>query len=715
MKKLSYYLNKIKNMSFQEFIYSFYYVYLLPVKNNAIKRYYNNKTTLSYVNTKNDLELIPLFDTSINQLDIIDITCLNIVCDNYCNHYFDLLGSGWAHNGFSDDAIGLMGYRYDGLVLNRDKDEEWLKNVLTESDAEIAKDLFKHISPDYLPIDWQKDFKTGYRWSAKDWYRPIKYINAESMPGIDIKVPWELSRLQHLTRIAVLYANKDTPNEKRNKLGLEYQNQCLDFIAQNPPKRGVNWYCTMDVGIRLANIAISYSILKSAGCTFDSYFEKILFLSVKEHCKFIKKNLEWSPSCRSNHYLSDICGLLFGASILPEKKYKKKWLKFAICEIRKELPLQFHEDGSNFEASVAYHRLSAELILFSMALICRYVNNGITNPFTKREINVAKKMGLFLKDMTLPNGTIYQCGDNDSGRFINPTPLGEVISTEEVRNKYITLKNYNEPNEDAQQPWRYFDESVNRPDGTISAWAGLFNIQDSVKEKCKAEVCIIRALMKDYIINQSEEKQDDYNNLIIGSDKEPDISNLLYVESIFLPFSRPLSEMPFYLEYPDFGVTVLRSEEVYLAINWSDNGQNGNAGHTHNDKLSFELWDHGYPVIRDPGTFVYTPLPQLRNVFRSINAHNCMRTKREQNEYISLFSMQNESKCRIIERESNQEYIRLIYELKFSDIVQRRSFYIDKSGIRIEDKSTESFIVDLKQCIMAEGYGKLTRFSDEAK
>ena len=53
---------------------------------------------------------------------------------------------------------------------------------------------------DYEPIDWQLDFKSGYRWSDWTWYRVIRCGNIR---GADVKVPWELGRLQHLPQLAL--------------------------------------------------------------------------------------------------------------------------------------------------------------------------------------------------------------------------------------------------------------------------------------------------------------------------------------------------------------------------------------------------------------------------------------------------------------------------------------------------------------------------------
>ena len=50
-------------------------------------------------------------------------------------------------------------------------------------------------------------------------------------------------------------------------------------------------------------------------------------------------------------------------------------------------------------------------------------------------------------------------------------------------------------------------------------------------------------------------------------------------------------------------------------------GQDGNGGHAHNDQLALELCIDGVDLIADPGSYVYTPLPDVRNAYRSSLAH----------------------------------------------------------------------------------------------
>ena len=102
--------------------------------------------------------------------------------------------------------------------------------------------------------------------------------------------------------------------------------------------------------------------------------------------------------------------------------------------------------------------------------------------------------------------------------------------------------------------------------------------------------------------------------------------------------------------FPDAGWYIIRSDKNYMIICCGPNGQNGNGGHCHNDKLSFELCINGEDTIVDPGTYVYTPKPEWRNKFRSTVYHNTvMIDDKEQNRFSekNLFQVENNAttKC----------------------------------------------------------------------
>jgi hypothetical protein len=96
--------------------------------------------------------------------------------------------------------------------------------------------------------------------------------------------------------------------------------------------------------------------------------------------------------------------------------------------------------------------------------------------------------------------------------------------------------------------------------------------------------------------------------------------------------------------YPEGGYYVLRAGGTYAIVRCGDTGRYGRGGHSHNDQLSFELFAAGEPLVADPGTYVYTPDPQTRNLFRSTAYHATLRIGgAEQNELRTddLFAMED--------------------------------------------------------------------------
>ena len=262
-------------------------------------------------------KLVPILDASFLKSLTTDHCIPAQVIKNYVNHRFDLLGSGWVQVRYGMKCRGVENYRYElSKSLRPDKQGLWLNNRLNKPNLRVARNIWKRINTDYAPIDWQLDFKSGYRWSEKKWATRIKF---DKNYGIDIKIPWELSRMQHLPQIALFVVALNCKNEERKYLVEEIKNQWLDFISNNPPGFGVNWACTMDIAIRAANWCLTWDILRVGGINLEIEDENILSNSLYDHGCYIVKHLEWYEE-RANHYLANICGLIFIASYLNETK-----------------------------------------------------------------------------------------------------------------------------------------------------------------------------------------------------------------------------------------------------------------------------------------------------------------------------------------------------------------------------------------------------------
>lgn len=639
--------------------------------------------------THDDKVLIPIqIDWKKLRFDGFDTAKADELCRMYLSHRFDLLGSGWAVVGYKDNSKGLEDFRYELPVIVPDRHGYFLNDLINRKNRKSSLKIWSYLDEGYVPIDWQKDFISGYRWDNDRWYR-VQMI-AERIGG-DIKVPWELARMQHLPRLAVL---SHLFPEYRTRCKMEFRNQLLDFIATNPTRYGVNYACTMDVGIRTANVALAYSLFSGMGITFDEEFEYFLCNFMFEQCNHIRNNLEKSKFVTSNHYFADIAGLLWGSAVLPKGKLRQRWLHFAADEINKEIIKQFHEEGSNGEGSTAYHRLTSEMALYSLALM-KYLNKqGEHIAIDHKALEIIKKSGDFVNAILRPDMMFTQIGDNDSGLFFRLSITGELLTAKEAKMKYYNLAAY--VPDDIEES--YLDENMNDARPFLASVYGMYREESlhHAEVEYPFEASLICQLVgeketvplhmeTDIYLHQNNKKLQYYADYEVAS------NGLDLLEDIRR------------IDYPQFGVYIFRGKNIYLCVNASNNGQKGNAGHAHNDKLSFELFIGRKSIFEDCGTYVYTAIPEKRNEFRSILKHNTIFAGIEQNEYNGLFSMEDSTECTILD--ITEGSIKL--QLQYGNVIHIREICIENNFIRIYDACNMKFRQNFEQQPPTRGYGKL--------
>lgn len=549
-------------------------------------------------------------------------------------HQFDLLGSGLCKVAYGMPCGGLGGIHYDMSVpVPVDARGHWLRGRINARNLAEAQRIWRLIEGTYVPIDWQLDFKSGFRWAENIWHRDIRIAHK---PGVDVKVPWELARLQHLPTLAMAahFSCMQEANFRAPEVyACEFRNQVLDFIATNPPGFGVNWVCAMDVAIRVANLLVARDIFIAAGVRFDAAFETVFVATVKAHARHVIANLEWSPRFRGNHYLADILGLLFSAIYLPCDKETDAWLCFATRELLTETAYQFHEDGSNFEASVCYHRLSAEMVLWGaallsnlapdkMAALARSVSFSLrmrlmspVPPVSRLQTDDGQplpewfwermaRMADFTEAMTRPDDQVVQFGDNDSGRFLL-LGSGEQLLV---------------GNDPSAFGWSLDHHSLI---ACIRSMTGEGQWTDPCSMMVSKLAGARRARLTRQLVSFSQIGENEvwdecmlkWNNTAVHSrwSSRFDSSGACLTKQLQLS------------AFPGMGCYIMRSPDLYLAIRCGEIGLAGLGAHAHCDQLAIELVVAGKDCIRDPGTFIYTAFPEERNRYRSALAHHVPR------------------------------------------------------------------------------------------
>ena len=582
---------------------------------------------------------------------------------NFLSHRFDLLGSGWVFVSHGTQCRGLDGILFEPYPKMLIDDEgEWLNGRLKKSHIFYSKKVWRCIDSGYKPIDWQLDFKSGYRWSEKVWYKSIKHGDYK---GADIKVPWELSRMQHLPLLAREFLSNSLLNEERNKLVYEFRNQVLDFIATNPLRHGVNWACPMDISIRASNWLLAYDIFCSQGLSFDEDFKYHFKMSIYHHGKHIVNNLEWNHGERANHYLSNISGLAFISSYLSQSKEIDGWLSFAIEQLITEVDHQFFDEGTNFEGSTAYHRLSSEMVLFTTCILLgiqpkrllslkktkpgffRSISNksseslkiynlkseevyfNKSSPFSADYFKKLVCMSNFMEDITKPDGTFLQVGDNDSGRFFKLNPLFEVMDLLEAKNKYSNLSNYSEVEDKKDY---YLEKVLNSGHIQDLSNAIFMNITNKNGRETYSDrsfdyliACSLsrnsKIQFKEFIEFNNTNKKSFFGSLNLDQNKETlgDITKDPSIK-VFKSINSFKDNLSCH-SYPEFGLYVFKSNSFYLAVRGWSGIPTSHSGHMHFDQLSIELSIEGVNIISDPGSYIYTSFPERRWVDRSPDSH----------------------------------------------------------------------------------------------
>ena len=340
---------------------------------------------------------------------------------------------------------------------NKFKDSNW---ILQQADLAASNcfDILGSGIKCFEKIPWHQDFKSQdfkspnfknhdftSNNSTKSWTHNFYQDIAASCPknmkldgyNPDIKVPWELSRFQHIFVLGKAYQIN-----QNNRYASAFQNQISDWIKQNPYMIGVNWVCPMDVAIRAINWIWGFYFFKNDNNIPDEFWIKFIN-TLHMHLHYLEFNWETSDK-PNNHYVSDLVGYLYLCEFFKIKNThvnnaytsntsidkKKNW---CVKKILEQFFHQIQPDGTGYEGTTGYHRLDTELFLH-FKLICNTKEN-ITSDYQTNQNKTGQaglpaeflsrfdKMVEFLQACTDESGTnssghFVTIGDNDSGKIL---------------------------------------------------------------------------------------------------------------------------------------------------------------------------------------------------------------------------------------------------------------------------------------------------------
>ena len=571
------------------------------------------------------------------------------------------------------DNYSFLGNRLESFESVDGDKYKWIKNNINSANRKFINKKLKRVfdKDHYLNkkfLLWNYDCVNEYTWKNSSNSSLIK-IEYDKL--IDVKIPWEISRLQFLTTI-LLFSKENLLRKERKKSYLYVKYHVLDFILSNPPMFGINWKSAMEVSIRGSNIAVITDILIHEKF-LNNEEANLLFNSINDHMMFVKDNLEWSYLSRSNHYLSNIIGLIVMSYFLPKDKKNQKILNFAFNQLFNEIDYQFEDDGGSIEGSTSYHVFSNEMILIGIYFYKKIGffednNKGsLGNIFNKidqisnnsKKINPAyeklifsklNKINYFSSRCKRNNDLLLQIGDNDSGCFF-PFNIYQILGEKKYLHRVLSVSNSKIP----------FYSFLNHNKKPYNSNKNSFIINNNLNEFIK--------LRKKATCKRKK--------------------------NFFIKFTRKIDTKNIRLDFfSKFGLVSFSNKDMSLFVVCKKHSNYFNSGHKHNDNLSIDLVVNKKAIITDPGSFCYTSNLNLRSTYRNSISHFTPRTKSmELTESSNLpFYLDNEfnADCEYLDN------LNFLGSIKYKKTNIFRWIRIDESGLFIKDLAENEDLSDYK-------------------
>ena len=303
------------------------------------------------------------------------------------------------------------------LTLLESEVDGWRERVLRDADR-IRAGTVRPLGRDSANLDelsvpsappppgrwpWHDDALNDHRWGDGHFYKQVPM----ELDRADLKIPWELSRFQHLPTLGMAY--RLTGDDSYAAAAVTAID---DWIERNPVGYGVNWITSMEVAIRAVNWLWAWELMAPSPAAGDPFLVRFL-ASLLEHGRHIADNIEvYADGLTTNHTLADYAGLVHLGLCLPELREASAWVEEGAEGLEDCMRRHVHPDGGHFENSIAYHRLVLEMLLTSHVLAERHGRG-----FSREYRESLERMVEFVHYYTRPDGLAPLVGDSDDGRF----------------------------------------------------------------------------------------------------------------------------------------------------------------------------------------------------------------------------------------------------------------------------------------------------------
>lgn len=253
------------------------------------------------------------------------------------------------------------------------------------------------------PPDWYAD-PIHNRSASRAFWSDIDYLDPRYG---DHKITWEINRHQHWLALARAYHL--TRDHRYYSLVVD---QLENWMAVNPPLRGVNWASMLEIGFRTISWIWSLHFFASTAVDDDrAPWIVDLLIGVNRQLEHVARNLSryFSPN---THLTGEALSLYVAGQVLPELRNSGRWAQIGRQILLDEAEHQILGDGGHAERSAHYHRYTTDFYLFAV-LVARLTGD----PCTPRFEQVAHRVSDYLRDLADDRGHLPLLGDDDGGQL----------------------------------------------------------------------------------------------------------------------------------------------------------------------------------------------------------------------------------------------------------------------------------------------------------
>lgn len=266
-----------------------------------------------------------------------------------------------------------------------------------------------------IPPAWHAHPITGHRYPDDVHWSALS--DADPIAG-DIKDVWDLSRFGWLLpRLRQWAATGDDAVAEGIWRVIE------DWVAANPPYRGVHWMCGQETSLRTMTTMFLADALRDSPTTTPARRELVGSMVVDAVGR-VAPTMAYALSQRNNHAISE-AGFLWSAAVLaPELADADRLRRRAARALTEAVEDQFAADGSYSQHAPTYQRVAMQVLLWCLA-VSR--STGTAVPAGVPEA-VARGAG-HLRSLLVPggDGVVPNLGSNDGAHVLPLTgqPIGD--------------------------------------------------------------------------------------------------------------------------------------------------------------------------------------------------------------------------------------------------------------------------------------------------